>query len=389
MTFMERVFNEAFPDYPNFKMGVGLDLGDAIVTKIGTQGDRELLCLGDPANIAAKIIGSANEIVVTSRVYDELPEKYRNEFGAVSQQHGSQIRSLTKQGWKGLFDSVKEDFGVEWNEEASTKRVEKDIADRPLSQIECKEARVKINLDGLSLRNSRRANATTLYVDIDGFTRRVAQASSDEEKKDLIRLFHVIRQEFRDIVTRDYGDGVKIQHQGDRIQAIYHLPKDEACKVCERTVEAVLACQWSMEEVINPEVENRYGLWHVAAGIDYGQIVVSRLGKKGDLDVVCLGDSVYRAESIQSHSAGKESRVSAVVYGHLEEEAMISLLAKVDGHSEYSTRKTLATLRAKRAAEEIDNGKAASVSKSGVVIIGGGGDSRSLPNTRPWAWIED
>ena len=53
--FVKTVFNPAFPDYDDFTIAGGADLGNAIGTMDGINGDRELLFLGAPANHAAKI----------------------------------------------------------------------------------------------------------------------------------------------------------------------------------------------------------------------------------------------------------------------------------------------------------------------------------------------
>src|SRR5579859_6932574 len=66
--FVKNVFNPAF-SY-NFTIAGGADLGNAIGTMDGINGDRELLFLGSPANHAAKIISSAPRLRLTQDVYD-------------------------------------------------------------------------------------------------------------------------------------------------------------------------------------------------------------------------------------------------------------------------------------------------------------------------------
>ena len=53
------VFNEEFTDLSDAEIQSGADIGDAIGTRNGMDGDRELLFLGRPANHAAKLLPKA------------------------------------------------------------------------------------------------------------------------------------------------------------------------------------------------------------------------------------------------------------------------------------------------------------------------------------------
>jgi len=75
--FVVNVFNPAFPLLPNLTIAGGADLGHAIGTKNGMEGDRELLFLGAPANYAAKIVGGPGQTNLTGRVCAGLPRKLR------------------------------------------------------------------------------------------------------------------------------------------------------------------------------------------------------------------------------------------------------------------------------------------------------------------------
>ena len=64
-----------------------------------------------------------------------------------------------------------------------------------------------------------------------------------------------------------------------------------------------------MEHVLNAHLDDRKDI-HVAVGLDVGTVLVTRLGKKGERDVVCLGPQVTSAEGLQLHSSGQEIRLS-------------------------------------------------------------------------------
>ena len=389
MTFVERVFNQAFEDYKDFHMGIGIDLGNAVVTCIGARGDRELISLGRPANIAAKIQGSAREIVITSALYGDLPDFLKNLFSPAGKKLGTNLYKLERQGWKNLFAEVKENYPIGWDEDASRKRVDQDIAARPLREINTSEANVRIDPSSLTLKNSKRATAASIFIDVDAFTKYVAAAKDENERKDRVRVFHLLRREFRDVAVSDYG-GVRIQYQGDRMQAIFHIPKNKQDEICREVVETALACQASMEEVINESIAEKYGALHIAIGIEIGQLVVSRLGKKGDRDTICLGESVYQAESIQNRADGKETRISENVFGHIEDEGLKELFEEsANGSSEYTTTKTINSLWAARRRQDYENSEDSVITETGritsAVNVKEEEVSRSIPNTRPWA----
>jgi class 3 adenylate cyclase len=200
MTFVERVFNMEFQAYKDFRMGIGVDLGEALLTNIGKRGDRELISIGPPANVAAKIQGSSNAIVVSDRVYDVLPPSIQEKLVQGREAHGTKTYILAKQGWRDLFEGIGKEYDIGWHEEASRKRVSKDIANRPLKDIVVRKACTKIRPNDLTLRNSRRADALTIFVDVDGFTNYVAAAKTEDDRKDRVRAFHLLRTELRRLV---------------------------------------------------------------------------------------------------------------------------------------------------------------------------------------------
>jgi len=394
MAFVERVFNKKFDTYKNFHMGIGIDLGDAIVTSIGAKGDRELISLGRPANIAAKIQGLSNEINITSTVYNILPQDLKDLFSKGLKKQGEQIYSLSKQGWKTLFEDLQNKYTIGWNEDSSNKRVDIDIANRPLNDINTSEANVKIDLDKLTLKNSKRANAATIFIDVDAFTKYVDAAKSEEDRKDRVRVFTLLRKEFRDIAVRDY-DGVRIQYQGDRMQAILHIPKNNTKKICSKIVEIALACQASMEEVINDAISEKYGKLHVAIGIEIGNLIISRLGKKGDRDIICLGESVYQAEIIQNRADGRETRISKTVYENLKNENIKQLFEKSkSGIDEYATTKTIDSLWAAQRTDDYENQKDSTFNEQTHRVVPTTSSHKikqnetliTIPQTRPWAF---
>ena len=95
------------------------------------------------------------------------------------------------------------------------------------------------------------------------------------------------------VVKQDFG-GVRVQFQGDRVQALFHLPKGDEKKIAERAVDTAIALQSSMELVIKKLLPEAAGLG-IAVGISMGTTLVSKLGTRGHRDRICIGDAVEDA----------------------------------------------------------------------------------------------
>jgi class 3 adenylate cyclase len=116
-------------------------------------------------------------------------------------------------------------------------------------------------------------------------------------------------------VKKDY-EGVRVQYQGDRVQALFHLPKDEEEGIVAEAVEAAVGLQSSMERTVKealPEAED-LGL---AIGVDVGTTLASKLGTRGHRDRICVGVSVENAADPEARTEGGRIAVTRRVYGAL------------------------------------------------------------------------
>jgi len=127
-----------------------------------------------------------------------------------------------------------------------------------------------------------------------------------------------VRKEFSRVLTDDFN-GVRIQYQGDRVQAIFHLPKDKEEAIARKAVEASAGLQSSMETTLKEKLPEAKDL-HVAIGVDAGLTLVSRLGTRGARDPICLGRAVQSAARIEEAVDGQETGVSSAVHSALSEE---------------------------------------------------------------------
>lgn len=297
-------FSDLFGNYKDFKTSSGIDIGESIGTKNGTGGDRELLFLGDCANQAAKIdTGLANTISVTNTVKKELPDNITELLSG----------SLNKLD----MEDILEQYGIEWDYDKAFERMKYDKDSIKLSDIDASGVSSRIDLNKLSIRNNKKLDAVTFYADISGFTRLIKKEQNNNTIKELIRIFHVIRKEMREVLVTDFG-GTRIQYQGDSIQGILYLPQNESDKLIKDAVIAAFGLQSSFESVLCDFIDDRN--IHVAIGLDYGPILLSSLGRNGNRDVICIGKSVTKAASFEHKSKSKETTISQKIYDSLPED---------------------------------------------------------------------
>jgi class 3 adenylate cyclase len=79
---MEKTIKEKLPEAKELHLAVGVDIDTTLVSKLGTRAHRDRICLGAPVEDAAKYEEkcSANQIGVSKRIYDALPERLKKHF---------------------------------------------------------------------------------------------------------------------------------------------------------------------------------------------------------------------------------------------------------------------------------------------------------------------
>ena len=79
---MEHTLKACLPAAAGLRLAVGVDMDTTLASKLGTRGQRDRICLGDPVECAAaneERIGGG-QIGVSKRVYDALPNRLRSHF---------------------------------------------------------------------------------------------------------------------------------------------------------------------------------------------------------------------------------------------------------------------------------------------------------------------
>jgi class 3 adenylate cyclase len=311
--FVSSVFNPAYPLLENFSVAGGADVGNSIGTRNGTRNDRELLFLGACANYAAKIISSAGRLRITKAVHDALPGDLRELCMETDEEDIYQINSVSQK----QLDELLEKYDIGWNREKSRERVDKDKRNHPLKDIDYSSANELIDLDSLSIWNNKRVVAASIFGDITGFTAYIDRAETDEDKKKALRVLHAIRKEMAKVVASDYN-GLRVQFQGDRIQGLYHMPKNEEADIATEAVAAAVGLQSSMEKTIKEKLPEAEEL-RLAVGVDIDTTLVSKLGTHAHRDRICLGAPVENAAKYEERCSGGQIGISKRVYDALPE----------------------------------------------------------------------
>ena len=370
--FVRTIFNPAFPH--DFTVAGGADLGSAIGTSNGMKGDRELLFLGAPANHAAKIIDSSGRLRLTRHIYDALPDDLQEICTDVDEDL-YQLKWITSAD----LDDLLTTHNLKWKRDTSAKNIEEDKKRFPLKDITYSSADELINWDSLSIFNNKRMLAASIFADVSGFTAYIDAATSEQEKVAALRVLHAIRKELACVIKQDF-EGLRVQYQGDRVQGLFHLPKDDEEAIATKVVETAVGLQSSMELTLKACLPEAKEL-RLAIGIELGTTLVSRLGAYGKRDRICLSEAVEDAAKYEERCAGGEIGISKVVYDFLPDELRNRFIYSSTAQCRVATDLTQEKLeQAVKGAARYRYSKPVFVqtSAAGVMIT-----SRETPNARP------
>lgn len=385
-TFVLDVFNSVFTDVRDFSSAVGLSSGTSYICNVGKTGKRELISLGTCANLAAKIIGGRDSITICVAMYDVLPTCLREHFHKSDVVAGVQTYRATGLRWSRNPELV-EQLEIDWDEDKWKRETETLKDELPLDEINISEATTLIDVSKLTERNCKRTEAVTFYADLDGFTKYVQEAETDDKVVSLIRQFHMIRSEFHSIAGTDF-DGLVLQHRGDCILGLMHLPSGigEHSGRCSDAVRLAIGLQSSMEHVLNEHLTDRPGI-HVAIGLDVGKVMVTRLGKQGERITICFGPEVTESERLQSISGAKQIRISKAIYDALDDASIAEEFSK-RGTAYVATNLTFPVLDEKKEEKAADKGSYGAIVDKGRISITTESTStspRPWQNSKPWS----
>jgi len=328
-------------DHPAAKVRIGIDSGKALAVNNGRRGHREPLFLGEPANLAAKRAagGNAPGIFLTNKARAVIGLRDVANEDATSLTAGEINRS---QGIAKLAVSADE-IVKEWQE---------DLANNPIGVFGFSGHTPPfstLDIEALSVKNSRRQDAATVYGDLDGFTDYVTRnIAVNDSARHVVRTLHVLRSELDAVLHSDF-EGRKVRFIGD---CIHGLAGEGTAQTTddEETISNMTLCAGAMRSSFDLAIQklkedgtdaSSLGL---AIGFEYGPMTVSRLGMKGDLVRCSVSRGVLAAEASQRRCSGSETAIGEVAFergteavrklfetdlkvGHLDFDAAVDALA--------------------------------------------------------------
>jgi class 3 adenylate cyclase len=298
-------------DHPAAKVRIGIDTGKALAVNNGRRGHREPLFLGVPANHAAKRAGGGKSggIYLTNEARAAIGlKKADNED--TTPLTGQEI--ATSQG-KAKLDVTADQIVKDWKD---------DLEKNPIGAFEFSGHTPPfstLDIETLSVKNSRRQDAATVYADIDGFTAYVgANIASDDSAKHVVRALHVLRSELDAVLHSDFA-GRKVRFIGD---CVHGLTVEGTAQTTDEkeTISNLTLCAGGMRSSFNlaltklKENGTDASSLGLAVGFEYGPMNVTRLGIKGELVRCSVSRGVLTAEQEQSWCSGTETALGATAY---------------------------------------------------------------------------
>lgn len=298
--------NDHHPELGDARLRIGLDSGMSLAVRNGTRGDREPLYLGNPANLAARLLdGRKQGIFLTNTARKTLDAEWVVDEPDATPLTRAQVKHCVEQV---DFSVDVEVIASKWKEEVQAMPQQEIKFSRPTPPLK------DLDLEALTPANSRRIEAAVLYADIDGFTRFVAnRIRSGAGQAEAVQALHVIRKELRDVL-QDFG-GRKIRYNGDcQVGLLAEGPRETDH---ERTVSRAVLCASAMRssfELIRDELASVKALG-LAIGIDAGPVAITRLGPKFSRARCAAGQAVVHAEEAQRACSGEETQLATAAFG--------------------------------------------------------------------------
>ncbi len=272
-------------------------------------------------------------------MYQVLPKHLQELCEPVRAQalHRTQVYHLLSPDRRTL-QRLLDRYGIPWKPEGSKAVLTRAKREFALANIKHGLVRHRIDVPSLSSSDNRRVLAASLFADISGYTRFIEDAEQTHIQEAALRPLHVIRREMSSVIQEDYA-GLHIQFQGDRIQGLFHLPRNDERAIALQAVSAAIGLQSSMECTLKaclPEAEPL----HLAIGVDIGETLVSRLGVRRYRDAICLGQAVECAAELEEACGAGQIGISCRVRQALPKEIRRCFPEQKDGQQFVTTAAT-------------------------------------------------
>lgn len=170
--------------------------------------------------------------------------------------------------------------------------------------------RVLPSLDALGLSDGRQLRAAIFYSDLRGFTNLVTTSPS---RSTLVVLSTFVSEMSR---IAAYFKGEVVDCAGDRILvAFWRSAADMSVQPIHDAVTCAFWMQTVMSKAMIPELASKgYAGLSCGIGIDYGTVVVARVGIRNRNKLVFLGTPAVRAAKLEESAAPGQVLISPLVF---------------------------------------------------------------------------
>ena len=266
----------------DFEIQVGCCYGKFYDFIFKTEEKEEETTIGYAANYAAKLqsITLTGFLSISENIYEALEEEQKSFFSI------KRDGRISKYGQSCYYTANLSKFNVAKRVESGLEYA-KEVAYRVnLNEMSFASPNSKINLDYLTKKESKKIEGIPLFADVRGFTSQFKD--DDSNLAEMAKKTQDILTSMYKIVNRK---GTHVQFQGDREFALYHNFDDYDC--CE---DAVLAGMRIIDAVHEFQV-------CVGVGQSLGKMFVSKIGARGEKDIVVLGHTVIEADGFEDDYA--------------------------------------------------------------------------------------
>ena len=166
-------------------------------------------------------------------------------------------------------------------------------------------------------------DAAVLFIDIRHSTKLMEESRSET----MVKIYRTFMRAMVECVRKN--GGVTRQFLGDRIMGVFKEAPDEELSASDKAVNAAIDMQTAVDYVLNKNFSKHLNnkLISCGIGIDYGNIVVTKVGmhglesdeeKENELDFVWVGNATNHASKYTDLAPGKTIFVSKSCYENLK-----------------------------------------------------------------------
>lgn len=285
----------------NFSIQIGAHYGYfyTFTFKSDDSNNGEETSIGYVANYAAKLQGLSEKawISISSKIYEAIDDSYKKCFNI------RENPKIKRYGQEYYATSLINELPTKISLDTDLREAREYALKLNLGDMDHSEARQLISFSSISKRDYKKLEGIPFFCDVRGFTEKF-------EKNDL-NLDDMANQTQRILATMystvKENNGVHVQFQGDREEALFHNFGEYNCII--NAVQAGL------------RLIDRIQDFHVSVGIgeSFGTVFAAKIGARGEKDNLLLGQTVTAADRFEDdYAAESQLVVASEIYDYLK-----------------------------------------------------------------------